>query len=368
MLQDKAVFGIPEGKFAPENRKHQGIPGIEILPGGRIFICYYCNSEPWEGPDSYLVVAVSDDGGRSWREIGVFAPPRSGLRIYDAVLWRSPDGILRICWAQCSSAKAWDVFDGRAGVWTSECTDAEADHPVWSGPRRIADGIMLNKPTVLRNGNWALPVALWSVYPEKMLPELAGLYRSNLLMTDDGGKTFRLVPGPEVPDRTFDEHVIIERNDGSLWVLVRTRYGIGQSFSHDGGRTWSDGSDSGQGGPNSRFALRRLRSGRLCLINHRTEHHLPGCADGQNREKLTVWLSDDDGVSWYGKLLLNPELNVSYPDFAEGEDGFIYAVYDHGRTEHGQIFLARFTERDIAAGEFIVSGSSGGILAVSFGR
>lgn len=118
---------------------------------------------------------------------------------------------------------------------------------------------MLNKPTVLRNGSWALPVALWSVCPGKMQPELAGLYRSNLLLTDDG-------------------------------------------------------------------------------------------------------------ASWYGNLLLNPAHDVSYPDLAEGEDGFIYAVYDHGRTEHGQIFLARFTERDITAGEFIVPGSSGGILAASFGR
>ena len=364
---DQPLIRTSEGQYAPNARKHQGIPGIEILPSGRIFICYYCGPEPGEGPGSYLVVTVSDDCGRSWREVNAIMPARPGLRIFDPAIWLAPDGILRLYWAQSESSKAGDIFDGRAGVWTAECANPAADRPSWIGVRRIGDGIMLNKPVALRNGSWALPAALWSLYPEKRLPELAGLYRSNLLMTDDCGKTYRLVPGPEIPDRSFDEHVIIERKDGSLRVLARTKYGIGQSFSHDGGRTWSAGSDSGLGGPDSRFALRRLRSGRLCLINHLTEHPLPGSGtDGRLREKLTAWLSDDDGESWYGRLVLNPGVNVSYPDFAEGEDGFIYAVYDCGRTEHGQVFMARFTERDVAAGKFIVPGSSGGILAASF--
>ena len=225
----------------------------------------------------------------------------------------------------------------------------------------------MNKPTVLHDGSWALPAALWTTFPQKMLPELDGWYRSNILLTSDGGKSFRLLRGPEVPDRSFDEHVIVERKDHSLWMLVRTRYGIGQSFSYDGGRNWTPGEDSRLGGPDSRFALRRLKSGRLCLINHISEQRLPGSDRNRSaREKLAVWLSDDDGAGWYGRLMLNPGRTVSYPDLAEGRDGWIYAVYDRGRIEHGQIFLARFTEKDIAAGAFTIPGSTGGILAASF--
>ena len=43
--------------------------------------------------------------------------------------------------------------------------------------------------------------------------------------------------------------MIVERKDGSLWMLVRTQYGIGQSVSVDKGATWSQGGPSGSGGP-----------------------------------------------------------------------------------------------------------------------
>ncbi len=33
--------------------------------------------------------------------------------------------------------------------------------------------------------------------------------------------------------------MVVERKDGSLWMLLRTSYGIGQSVSADGGATWS---------------------------------------------------------------------------------------------------------------------------------
>ncbi|MBO4647734.1 MAG: exo-alpha-sialidase [Lentisphaeria bacterium] len=361
------VLSSPRGKYAPGARKHQGIPGIEITPEGRLFVCYYCGPEPCEGPGNYLVTAVSADGGNTWHEQTVIAPAEPDQRVFDPVLWLAPDGILRVFFAMSRSPKAGDVFDGRAGVWVSECADHRADELRWSEPRRIGDGIMMNKPTVLHDGSWALPAALWSFMPAKQLPELDGWYRPNLLLTSDGGNSFRLLRGPEVPDRHCDEHVIVERRDHSLWMLVRTRYGIGQSFSYDGGRSWTPGEDSRLGGPNSRFALRRLKSGRLCLINHISE---PRRSDPAvifpKREKLAVWLSDDDGASWYGRLMLDPGPNVSYPDFTEGRDGWIYAVYDRGRIEHGQIFLARFTEKDIAAGAFTVPGSTGGILAASF--
>jgi hypothetical protein len=142
-------------------------------------------------------------------------------------------------------------------------------------------------------------------------------------------------------------------------VLVRTDYGIGQGFSDDGGKSWRDVGDSGLGGPNSRFAVRRLKSGKLLLVNHQSLLTLPGekRQDWRCREKLAAWLSDDDGKSWYGRLMLDERAGVSYPDFAEGPDGFIYCVYDRERVNRGEILLARFSEADVAAGTFVTPGS-----------
>ena len=65
------------GRQSAGTRRHQGIPGIEILPSGRLFAVWYGGEIAGEGPGNYVVLAVSTDCGRSWREIQVVAPPAS---------------------------------------------------------------------------------------------------------------------------------------------------------------------------------------------------------------------------------------------------------------------------------------------------
>ena len=55
-------------------------------------------------------------------------------------------------------------------------------------------------------------------------------------------------------------------------------------------------------------------------------------------------------------MMIDERPGVSYPDFTEGSDGFVYCIYDHERLERGEILLARFTEEDVAAGSFVTPG------------
>ena len=226
-------------KEAVATRCHQGIPGIERLDSGRLFATWYGGELKGEGPGNYVVLATSSDNGFHWREIQVAIPPSDRERAYDPTLWLDPDGRLWWSWSQCVTSGLWDVFDGRSGVWAAVCDDPDTDTPVWSAPRRIADGVMMNKPTVLSDASWAFPTALWKLYPEKLDPEYLPIARSNLSITRDRGRTFELVIGPDVPDRCFDEHMLIEQRNGTWRVLVRTHYGIGQAFSDDRGQTWA---------------------------------------------------------------------------------------------------------------------------------
>ncbi len=342
-------------------RRHQGIPGVEILPSGRLFATWYGGELEGEGPGNYQILSTSADGGRSWKEIQTVTPIRPDERAYDGALWLDPEGRLWWFWCQCLTLGKWDIFDGRAGVWAVVCDQPDTDSPIWSEPRRLWEGVMLNKPTVLADGSWAFPVALWGQFKEKILPEFAEVSRANLLITRDRGENFELVVGPDMPGKVFDEHMLVERRDGSFHVLVRTGYGIGQSFSYDRGKTWVDTGDSGLGGPNSRFVFRRLRSGRILLVNHQTTLPLPGEGAGEvwrAREKLTAWLSEDDGVSWHGRLMLDERMGVSYPDVAEGDDGFLYVIYDRERVKLGQVLLMRFTEEDVKRGELCTPGAA----------
>lgn len=320
-----------------EARHWQGIPGIELAPNGRLWAAFYSGGKN-EGPDNYVALVTSRDGGRTWSDLAYVIDPPGNVRAYDPCLWHDGMGRMWLFWAQ-----SYGWYDGRCGVWASVCSDSSSDLPDWSKPRRIADGIMMNKPTVMKNGDWLLPIALWASEPS-YLNELPEQCYTNVYVSQDCGETFSLRGAADIPNRSFDEHMLVERSDGSLWMLVRAFYGIGESLSMDGGRSWSPGKPSPLGGPNARFFIRRLLSGRLLLVNH---------YGFQGRSHLTAMLSDDDGLSWRGSLLLDERAEVSYPDGVQDQDGCIYVIYDRERDKAKEILLAIFTEADIEAGTCI---------------
>ena len=70
------------------------------------------------------------------------------------------------------------------------------------------------------------------------------------------------------------------------------------------------------------------------------------------RRDLTAFLSDDDGNSWQGGLLLEGRQgrDCSYSDICPFADGTIGVLYDYGRADPGEILLARITEADVLVG------------------
>ena len=341
LIYDAALLGDPAGPYADESRKFQGIPSIESTEQGRFYITFYTGAED-EGNGNFLLVCKSDDGEHFGKAFMAVLPPTENTRCFDPCLWRSPDGKLRLFWAQSCG---W--YDGRGGVWCAVCDAPDADEPRFSEPVRIANGIMMNKPTLLSTGEWLLPCAIWKVCDSKLNYIPAERF-SNVYISDDGGRSYRLLGHSDCPERHFDEHMIYERGDGSLVMLVRSRKGIAEAFSDDRGASWYGERDSGLGGPNSRFCVRRLSSGRLLLVNH---------VNFDGRNNLTALLSEDDGVSWKGGLLLDERREVSYPDMTETPDGFLHIVYDYNRHTDKEILIAKVREEDILAGRLISPGA-----------
>jgi hypothetical protein len=64
-----------------------------------------------------------------------------------------------------------------------------------------------------------------------------------------------------------------------------------------------------------------------------------------------AFVSDDDGATWMGGLMLDEREHVTYPDGVQGEDGVIYVAYDYNRTPEGVIQMAVFREDDARAGK-----------------
>lgn len=346
IITDKAKLE----KFSEAHRTWQGIPAVEVTSGGYVYAAFYTGMR-WEELGNYVVVyraKAGEDFGEAMT--AVYWGPH--FRCYDQALWIDPLGRLWLTWA----------VEPNVGVYGVICDDPDAEEPQWSDVFYIGKGVMMNKPVVLSSGEWLFPIALW---PENNANNCRlAAYESErkcfVYSSTDEGKSFTRLGGADAAHRCIDEHMILERRDGTLALYIRRQKGnnIAVCYSGDKGKTWSYGADSGIINPDSRFYIGRLKSGRVLLVNH---------DNGERRSGLTAYLSEDDGETWPYKLLLDERFEISYPDAKEADDGFIYIVYDKDRgcsptPEQSakfarEILLTRVTEDDILAGEIKNPGS-----------
>jgi BNR/Asp-box repeat. len=341
--------------FYAEKRIWQGIPGIEITKKGRIFSTFYSGGRTEEF-GNYCVVLLSDDDGKTFSEPVCAAYDGEKDRCYDPCLWIDPCARLWFIWASSYP---------ELGIYYSVCENPDENELNWTEPTLLGHDVMMNKPVVLTNGEWLFPCAVWKsgvnaggMKNNSGFEQLAYAYRSS-----DNGKTIEQLGGADADKRSYDEHMILELKDGTLAMYIRTQYGIAISYSKDKGNTWSYGQDSTIWGPNSRFHIRRLPSGNILLINHLKAEEGNGLLFGP-RNNLAAMISKDEGKTWEGFLMIDERNNVSYPDVALSEDGFIYITYDRERgavysqtedyTKYAkEILMAKVTEEDIVAGKII---------------
>jgi predicted neuraminidase len=120
--------------------------------------------------------------------------------------------------------------------------------------------------------------------------------------------------------------------DGSLEALCRTKQGVvAQTWSKDGGRTWSALTATDLPNPNSGTDALTLADGRqLIVYNH--SGHRAGEAKG-NRFPLDVAVSGD-GTTWKHVLTLEDEPLASgyaYPAVIQTSDGRVHVTYTWNR-------------------------------------
>ena len=348
LVPPKLLTDIPE-KYTRAKLDYAMNGGVAITPKGRLWAVWMGGED---GPKSYIVGAWSDDGGRTWTDTKLVVDShlkdnRLGLlhlNICHQVsnVWCSPDGKLRFFAYQSAG-----VFSGRAGTWELVCENPDDDVPRWSAPRYLFPGGLHCNPIILKDGTWLYFNDYESTGRENF-PELLPFMGCGIYATRDGTALERR--GFTYPEGTWHwaEHMAVERPDGTLWMLLRTGLGLMESFSKDKGYTWTKPTPTTQLKTCiARFVLMRLASGRLLFVKNGDVANLAPKA----REKMSAYLSDDEGKSWSEPLVLDERSGVSYPDAIQFPDGTIGLTYDHNRGSDAEILFARFTEADILAGE-----------------
>ncbi len=328
------VIANPGAAFQDEARTGVMIIGMDRTPKGRVWGCWTGTGDKKDG---YFLLATSDDAGTTWSKprlaVGARTEPEqklSGALVGN--LWSDPKGRL------------WLFFDQQLGDpqkritnWFIRCDDPDAAEPVWSEPVQFAEGCTLNKPTVLKNGDWLLPVSDWQKKTARVFASI------------DEGITWKERGSLQFPDWEFDEHMTVELRDGRLWMLARTKGQPFESFSSDGGKTWSQPRQAATvQNVNARFFLRRLKSGRILLVKNGSPTERLA-----KRSHMSAYLSDDDGQTWKGGLLLDERNAVSYPDGFESPDGLLHILYDWNRHTDAEILMAKFREEDVLATKIV---------------
>lgn len=327
-------------------RQFQGCPTLAITRGGRIYIAWYSGGTREPHMDNFNVLHYSDDLGKTWSEPLLVIPSSKERCVHalDIQLWTAPNGSLYLFWVQNNTHKVGEGPDGKTvdgyvfddythAEWAIICENPDADEPVFSAPRCLDTGFLRCKPLVLPNGRWI----------NFNYDQITDRYGYSI--SDDEGQTYHRKYGGKKIETSFDESMAYQKQDGSIRMLARTRMGqLAESYSFDKGETWTDAVPSGINSPNTRFFIARTPSGRVLMINN---------DDDKLRQKMTLYLSDDDGSTWPYRLCLDPRNDLSYPD-ADFYNGKIYLTYDHHRVGDKEILFAVFTEEDIIAGNTIV--------------
>jgi predicted neuraminidase len=205
--------------------------------------------------------------------------------------------------------------------WTGWMMRSKDNGKTWSKREALPVGILgpiKNKPVQIGN------TLLCPSSTEK------NGWKAHIEYTNDYGKTWTKSDAIN-EGKTIQaiQPSILQYKDGRLQILCRSRNTtINESWSSDGGKTWSEMKASALPNNNSGTDAVTLKDGRQLLVYN---HVLPDSTwvKGKGpRTPLNVALSKD-GKKWYAALILedSPISQYSYPSVIQSKDGMVHIVY-----------------------------------------
>jgi alpha-L-rhamnosidase len=207
------------------------------------------------------------------------------------------------------------------GGWTGWMMRSKDNGKTWSKREALPEGFLgpiKNKPIIIND------VMLCPSSTEK------NGWKAHIEYTKDFGKTWtksEAINDPKIIQAI--QPSILRYKDGRLQILCRSRNTtLNESWSSDGGKTWSEMKASSLPNNNSGTDAVTLKDGRQLLVYN---HLLPDTTwvNGKGpRTPLNVAISKD-GKNWDAVLVLedSPISQYSYPSVIQSKDGMVHIVY-----------------------------------------
>jgi alpha-L-rhamnosidase len=230
---------------------------------------------------------------------------------YNPVLFQVPNSELLLFYKIGPNVAGWTGWMMRSSDNGKTWSKREALPPGYLGPIK-------NKP-VLINGTLVCPSSTerngWKVHFE---------------LTKDWGRTWTKTDSIN-DGKTISaiQPSILQYADGRLHILCRSKNRtINESWSSDGGKTWSPMTASALPNNNSGTDAVTLQDGRQLLVYNHVKPD-PSLPNGKGaRTPLNVAVSKD-GKNWEAALILedSPISQYSYPSVIQTKDGLVHIVY-----------------------------------------
>ena len=379
-----AVNTAPGEAYDVKNVDFAKLTDIEVV-GSRLWASVLGGGENEKG---FLMLAYSDNGGKSWRmPAGVIDPHDAALKhprsANHGVLWLSPKGEL---WYFYTVSMYY--FDGRGALFATVCGNADSASPTWSEPVHLGAGICSGKPVIHPgNGNWILPVSIWgrdminyegrrwvmsaqkghkwvSPYAEEY-KEFDSKRGSGVYVSKDEGASWSAhlgaVKTPGAVAERYPNPTLYVNQKGGITMVTRsanTAYAHA-SWSTDG-VSWSPNAWKHLPAPDQNFLYTNLPDGKLMMVrNGRIDQPLYWLP-----EKMYVYLSEDNGSTWYGGLRISSDDVSLDPCVAQAKDGTIYIAYTSNIFGKSEMRLVTTSESEIDNGSTALVVNAANVVSI----
>jgi lysophospholipase L1-like esterase len=298
-------------------------PALVSLGGGGVMSVFSTPSSYQGKPgECFIGSRVTRDGGKAWDPVRELVRLPAGRAAHPTVL-RTHDGTLHLFFLGFVKFE-WDkehrnpTAACRSDLWTSRSRD---DGFSWSDPQLIFEGYTgaTNGAVQTRDGRIVVPFSHYVSNPGRLVAKTVG--------SVDGGKSWdasnALDIGGAGDHEGALEPCVVELRDGRCWMLIRTtRKVFWESFSNDGGRSWTPAQASSIDSTSAPAHVVRLRDGSLAMAWNRAEG---------GRKLLHVALSGDEGKKWTPSLVV-ARGSATYPFLLEPEPGELWIGYMDAHT------------------------------------